>query len=169
MTALRPQRFPLNRSLTRKVNTMLCPRTVGALAGAFLIGSATLLAGPARAQAPLAKANSEASTEVRLEVTELKRTSGGTVTLKALISNDSAKTFAPPASNRIYLLDATNRMKHAVVKDERGKPVANANHNVKAHERMEIWAKFGAPPQGVQKLTVVIPKFSPLEDVPLSQ
>lgn len=148
---------------------MLCTKGVGALAGALLFATATLLPGPVRAQAVLAKANAESTPEVRIEVTELKRTSGDTVTLKAVIVNNMAKNFNPQSMGHAYLLDTDNRKKLTVAKDEKGKFLSNASHNVKAGQRGEIWAKFAAPPASVQRLTVVVPKFAPMEDVPLSK
>jgi hypothetical protein len=150
---------------------MLNNRIGGALTGALIITFGTMLTGPApaQAQAALAKANSESSSSVRVEVTELRRTSGDTVTLKGVFINDSDKTFNPSAMNKVYLLNTDNKMKHTVVKDARGKAVSSPSNNVKAKTRTEFWAKFVAPPQNVKTLTVVIPKFAPLEDVPLGQ
>jgi len=149
---------------------MLNNRTAGALTGALIFAFGTLLAGPALAQsAAIAQANAESSSSVRVEVTELRRTSGDTVTLKGVFINDSDKTFNPSAMNKVYLLNTDNKMKHTVMKDARGKAVSSPSNNVKAKTRTEFWAKFVAPPQNVKTLTVVIPKFAPLEDVPLGQ
>jgi hypothetical protein len=119
-------------------------------------------------QTALAKANSEANPDVHIEVTELKRTSGGTVTLKAMIVNESDKTFNPSATHSIYLLNTTNKLKHTVATDGKGGWLCSRSRGVKAKGRSELWAKFAAPPEDVTVLTVVVPKFAPLEDVALS-
>jgi len=146
---------------------MFYAKSLGALAGALLIGSATFAAGPARAA--LAQANSDSSDKVHVEVTELKRTSGNTVTVKAVIVNDSTKTYNPHSMSAAYLLDTDNRKKLTVAKDEKKKALTSNLHSVPPGGRGEVWAKFGAPADSVQKMTVVIPKFSPMEDVPLGK
>lgn len=137
--------------------------TAGALGAAFLVAMAA-----AHAQ-PLANANHEESSDVRVEITELKRTGGDTVTLKAVFVNGTRKTFSPPHVSQIYLLNTASRTKHTVAKDERGRWVASQNSNINAGAKREVWAKYAAPPAGVKTLTVVVPKFAPLEDVPLSE
>ena len=137
--------------------------TATALGVAFLVATAA-----ARAQ-PLAKASHEGSSDVRVEITELKRTGGDTVTLKAVFINGTGKTFSPPHVSQIYLLNTASRMKHPVAKDEKGRWVASPNSNINAGAKREVWAKYAAPPAGVKVMTVVVPKFAPLEDVPLSE
>jgi hypothetical protein len=132
----------------------------------LLVLTALLLPGAGNAQALLAKARSEQSADVTLELTELKRTSGNTVTLKALITNKSAKPFYVSWS-AMYLLNTAGRVKHGVVKDERGKWVASSGTSVRAGESAEIWAKFAAPPEDVKKMTAVVRGFAPFEDIPL--
>lgn len=136
--------------------------TAAAVAGALLFALA-----PVQAQT-LAKSSHEESSDVRVEITELKRTGGETVTLKAVFVNGTGTTFSPPHVSQIYLLNTANRTKHTVAKDERGRWVASQNANIKAGAQREVWAKYAAPPAGVKTLTVVVPKFAPLEDVPLS-
>jgi hypothetical protein len=34
---------------------------------------------------------------------------------------------------------------------------------------MTLWARFPAPPAGVQKVSVVIPHFLPIDDVPIGR
>lgn len=138
---------------------------IGALA--FMIGVA--FTGDAAAQKALATSSSEVGKETRLEVTELKRTGGDTVTLKAVIVNDSNRTFNPGAWSHAYLLDTDNKKKMTVARDEKKKWLGSQNTPVRPHARGEIWAKFAAPPESVQKVTVVVPKFSPMEDVAVSR
>jgi hypothetical protein len=40
---------------------------------------------------------------------------------------------------------------------------------LRAKTSRNLWAKFPAPPDNVEKISVVIPKFLPLDDVPISR
>jgi hypothetical protein len=40
---------------------------------------------------------------------------------------------------------------------------------IKAGARSNMWAKFAAPPAGVEKVTVVVPDFQPIDGVPITQ
>ena len=40
--------------------------------------------------------------------------------------------------------------------------------NFEADARANVWAKFPAPPEDVQKIAVVVPQFPPLEGMPIS-
>jgi hypothetical protein len=35
--------------------------------------------------------------------------------------------------------------------------------------RLNLWAKFPAPPEDVKKISITIPHFAPLDDAPISQ
>jgi len=41
--------------------------------------------------------------------------------------------------------------------------------NISAGSQLLLWAKFPAPPDDVQKITVVFPHFPPIEDVPITR
>ncbi len=127
------------------------------------------VAGPVRAQTSLAKANAEQNPDVHVDVIELKRTGGDTVTLKARITNESTKKFRGIPVDKAYLLDTTHKNKQMVARDESKHCLCSKMTTVEAKARAEIWAKFAAPPADVQKLTVILPGFSPLEDVPVGQ
>lgn len=140
----------------------------------MLIGLALLVPAPApgRAHTALARAEAQQAPGVRVEVRELKRTSGDTLTLRLVVVNDSNQRFRVAEGTslsvpKIYLLDTANRRKYTVARDEKAKCICSPSPVVKAKSRAEIWAKFGAPPADVQKLTVVIPQFAPLENVPI--
>ena len=38
-----------------------------------------------------------------------------------------------------------------------------------ADGRANVWAKFPAPPEDVQKISVVVPTFPPFEGIPISR
>jgi hypothetical protein len=132
--------------------------------------------------APLA--TSEASISgIRVDVTELKRGSGGTLTLKFTIVNESGRRLghtdvgigfgglmeAPYTIGGVHLIDAVGKRKYFVAKDSSGACVCSTFGFVEAGARANHWAKFSAPPEDVERISVVIPPFAPLDDVPVSR
>ncbi|HEV7570828.1 MAG TPA: hypothetical protein VGQ21_04960 [Thermoanaerobaculia bacterium] len=120
----------------------------------------------------------------RVDVMELKRGSGGTVTLKMAFVNDSDKAigfgynFADPdhqirdhgSIGAVQLVDPVGKKKYFVARDSEGKCVCSTNiPDVAPHSRLSLWAKFPAPPDDVQKISIVIPHFQPLDDVAISR
>ncbi len=129
----------------------------------------------------LATADGEKS-GVTAVVHELKRTSGGTVSLKFSITNGSQEdvsfgyNYADPAHDVIdfssvggvQLIDEANRKKYFVVRDSAGKAVCSQKiGDIKPGQTTNLWARFPAPPPEVQKISIVIPHFSPMDDVPI--
>jgi hypothetical protein len=117
-------------------------------------------------------------------VAELKRGSGGTVTLKMAFVNDSDKAigfgynFGDPdhqirdhgSIGAVQLVDPVGKKKYFVARDSEGKCVCSTNiPDVAPHSRLSLWAKFPAPPDDVQKISIVIPHFQPLDDVTISR
>jgi len=121
---------------------------------------------------------------LRVEVTELKRVSGGTVNLKFVMINDSDKkvdfgySFADPSHHipdfnsigGVHLIDAAGKKKYFVVRDTSKKCVCSQGlKDLQPKARMNLWAKFPAPPDNVEKIGVVIPHFMPMDDVPIGR
>jgi hypothetical protein len=119
----------------------------------------------------------------RVDVMELKRGSGGTVTLKMAFVNDSDKAigfgynFADPdhqirdhgSIGAVQLVDPVGKKKYFVARDSAGKCVCSTDiPDVAPHSHLSLWAKFPAPPDDVQKISIVIPHFQPLDDVAIS-
>jgi hypothetical protein len=70
----------------------------------------------------------------------------------------------------VNLLDAANKKKYLVVTDASKKCVCSElKEEVAKGARLNLWAKFPAPPESVQKITVVIPGFEPIESVPIAR
>jgi hypothetical protein len=120
----------------------------------------------------------------RVDVSELKRGSGGTVTLKMAFINDSEKAigfgynFGDPdheirdhgSIGAVQLVDPVGKKKYFVARDSEGKCVCSTNiPDIAPHSRLSLWAKFPAPPDDVQKISIVIPHFQPLDDVTISR
>ena len=146
---------------------------------------AMLATRPSLAADPVAKSDGEKA-DLRVEVIELKRSSGDTLTLRFNLVNDSAESFKPSGwyfgdykghqnqdignVGAINLIDAAGKKKYFVVRDtEENCVCSNELPSVNAKSRVALWAKFPAPPADVKKIGVVIPHFIPMDDVPISQ
>lgn len=142
---------------------------------------AAVAATPA-APAVLASADGEKA-GVRVVVTELKRSSGDTVNLKFVLINDSDEKLTLSSSylgagtgpdyksvGGVHLVEPVGKKKYLVVRDAQGNCLCSTNiEDSRPKTRVNLWAKFPAPPAGVQKISIVIPHFSPMDDVPISQ
>ena len=122
---------------------------------------------------------------IRVEVQELKRTSGDTLSLKFAMINDSDKEtgtfdyqFTDPEHSvkdfggigGVHLIDAVGKKKYFVVCDSENTCVCSQKvPSIKPGSRASLFAKFPAPPPDVQKISIVIPHFVPMDDVPISQ
>ena len=152
------------------------------------LGLGVLIAAPAGAQsspapspavgsAPLATADGEAP-GTQVQVTKLKR-SGDSVLLQFTIVNNSDADVALTnlstpieykAADAVYLADLAGKKKYEVVRDTDKKCLCSKGlEKVQAKSSVNLWAKFPAPPDSVQKLSVVVPHYMPLDDVPVSQ
>ena len=123
------------------------------------------------------------SPDTRADIIELKRTGNDQLMLRFTIVNESTKPFlvgermAEPGAQRdfgtvsgVHLLDNASKKKHFVLRDTEGKCVCSTGvKDIKAKESINVWARFPAPPDGTQKVTVVIPRFVPADDVAISR
>src|SRR5256885_9121288 len=158
--------------------------STAALAGdPALLAQAAKPGGAAPAVKSIATADGE-TPDTRAEIIELKRTSGDQLMLRFMIVNESSKPFhfserlADPALSGkdhstiggVHLLDTTNKKKHFVLRDSEGNCVCSRKlGDIAAQSRMTVWARFPAPPEGTQKISIVIPRFVPVDDVPITR
>jgi len=153
--------------------------------------SGGLLKAADQAQPPAPKSGSQPSSavlattdgefpDIRIEVQELKRTSGGTVTLKFAVINDSGQKFFLGGKlggssygynvSGVDLVDAAGKKKYLVILDSEKKCLCSTiEGELEPKSRIKVYAKFPAPPEGVKKITIEIPHFTPMEDVSISQ
>jgi hypothetical protein len=137
---------------------------------------------PSAPATPQALATAEGRTPVlRAEVTELKRTSGGTLTMRFTLINDSKQPInvaditelldlgASFPVGGVHLIDPVGRKKYFVARDSENRCVCSEFQALQAGQRANHWAKFPAPPDDVERLSVVLPTFSPMDDVPISR
>lgn len=120
--------------------------------------------------------------DVTVDIFELKRTGGDTLTLKFTINNGSSEnvdfsynfgegggTIDFNTIGGTHLLDVANKKKYFVVRDAQGKCTCSSGlKSIPPGSKGNLWAKFPAPPANVSKITVEIPHFIPLDDVPIS-
>ncbi|MGB5080060.1 MAG: hypothetical protein WBO23_04870, partial [Burkholderiales bacterium] len=119
---------------------------------------------------------------MRAEVRSLKRDSSATVTLQFAVINDSDAEFSARTQlgatshgdgdyqtvSGVHLVDPVNKKKYLVVRDAEKKCACSTGvYAIAAKSRSNLWAKFPAPANEVASLTVVIPRFMPMENVPI--
>jgi len=137
--------------------------------------------------APAAAAGGVATSEgekpgFTLTVTELKRASGGTVTLKFTIANGGTESMSfgndmvDPSNSGVdynsiggvHLIDPVNKKKFFVVRDSDNRCLCSRDlGSIAPGKALNLWAKFPAPPD-VPRVSVVVPHFMPMDDVPIS-
>jgi hypothetical protein len=84
--------------------------------------------------------------------------------------------FVQPGTNDnanisgVHLLDPVGKKKYLVVRDsQKNCDCSSKLANVAPKSRVNLWARFPAPPDNVEKIAVVIPRFAPMDDVPISR
>jgi hypothetical protein len=110
----------------------------------------------------------------RVDITELKRTSGDTLTLRFTLVNESGARINPynllggATVSEVHLIDAVGMKKYMTVKDAAGNCVCSTGltATLDAGKSLNLWARFPAPPADVKEIGIVIPRFMPV-DVPI--
>lgn len=148
----------------------------------------TVAAQPA-SEAPAAAAASDtgvASTDgdqagTKFVVNSLVRGSD-TLTLKFTLVNNSSKVLGTYAEfyasgyngyrtmSGIDLIDPVAKKKYFPIEDTDGNCICSQDvEDIAPQTRTSLWVKYPAPPPGVTKITVEIPHFIPLDNVPITQ
>jgi hypothetical protein len=111
---------------------------------------------------------------VQVALTELRRTSGDTVTLRLQFRNTTNKEvsdslfYGTNIALRTYLLDAT-RKKYTVLQDPDNRPVGYVGQSstISPGGAVPAWVRFPAPPADVTTVTVVVPGVPPFDGIPV--
>jgi hypothetical protein len=111
---------------------------------------------------------------VQVVLTELRRTSGDTLTLRVQFRNTTDKEvsdslfYGTSIARRTYLLDPS-RKKYAVLDDGSNNPVGYVGQSSAIAPRgvVPAWVRFPAPPPEVTTVTVVLPGVPPIDGVPI--
>jgi len=149
--------------------------------GALGIALLALGAAPVDAQKPAGVIDTVDAewSGVETDLLEVRRMSDNTIRVRWRWRNNGDKEvglYAHDAADLLrtetYLLDPVNKKKLLVVTDAKGRPIGTdigMSFRVKPKESYAAWAKFPAPPANVEKITVVIAKTPPFEDVPIAK
>jgi hypothetical protein len=141
-------------------------------------------AAPAPMAAPGAVIASETYSQdqnIRADLLEVRRVSGGALLVKWRVVNTAtpagAGTLASAESKPIYYnfdwddlyyVDPAENKKYGYLTDSEGNRILEVWYgNLKPGETRSNWAKFPAPPATSTKISLTLPKFPPLEDVPV--
>ena len=112
----------------------------------------------------------------KVVVRDLRRDDGGTVTLRFQVvsANEQPSQLYQLVGgyldSKVHLIDAANKKKYLVVRDSSNKcECTEIRGSVAKDAPVNLWAKFPAPPATVQKVTVVVSGFEPIESVPITE
>ena len=134
------------------------------------------------AQAALARQEYNEDPDLRCEILEVKRLSGGAMLVKWRLSRPAST--APPALtkataatirhdwswNYVYVTDPAENKKYFGLKDSAGAWLAQGETKYCAPgDRQVMWMKFPAPPETSAKIAFVFHGFPPFEDLPVSR
>jgi hypothetical protein len=140
----------------------------------------TIAAQPAASEAGVASADGDQA-GTKVVVNSLVRGSD-TLTLKFTLVNNSSKVlgtyarfYASPyqgyrTMSGINLIDTVSKKKYFPIADTENNCICSQDvDDVAPQSQTPLWVKFPAPPPGVTKITVEVPHFIPLDDVPITQ
>jgi hypothetical protein len=127
---------------------------------------------PAAAAAPgsvIASAQYSNDPNVRCDLLELKRVSGGVLVARWRITNTGTKVVKYDFNwDDFYYIDpAANKKYNNLTLD--GKRIMDVwNGNLQPGEQHLMWVKYSAPPATSKRISLNVPRFPPFEDAPVS-
>ena len=145
---------------------------------------AGVLSAPTLAQTEppvLASAQYSADPDLRCDILEVKRVSGGALNVRWRLVNTASPgvgltgTAAKPIPydfgwDDIYYIDPAENKKYQYLKDSAGKRILEVFYgSLEPGKQRMNWAKFPAPPMSSTKISIQIPNFAPFDDIPVSQ
>lgn len=128
----------------------------------------------------LATAEFSDNPELKCDILEVKRISGGALIIRWRVSNGAAgagglsgsegKTIRYDFSwDELFFIDPAENKKYGFLTDTDGNRILDVFHgDLESGQQRLNWAKFPAPPAGSDKISITIPGFAPFEDVPVS-
>ena len=119
---------------------------------------------------------------IRGDLLEVKRVSGGALLVKWRIVNTTAQSGAGSLASAeekpiyysfdwddLYYVDPAENKKYGFLTDSEQNRILDVYYgNLKPGETRANWAKFPAPPATSTKISLTLPKFPPFEDVPVA-
>ena|SRR5580765_4361143 len=132
------------------------------------------------AAAVLGSAQFSADPDLRCDLLEVKRVSGGALTIRWRVVNQTGapggltgeagkKIYYAFSWENLYYIDPAENKKYQFLTDAAGHRILDVYEGeyLPGQQRVQ-WAKFPAPPAGSTKISIAIPKFAPFEDIPIS-
>jgi len=141
---------------------------------------------PQLVQAPaggvIATGQYSADPDLRCDLLEVKRVSGGALLVRWRVVNTAGQGGATLAStpaktiayrfgwDDLFFIDPAENKKYQFLTDSGGHRILDVYEgDVKPGQQRVNWAKFPAPPPSSTKISLSLPKFPPFEDVPVGQ
>lgn len=136
---------------------------------------------PSNSTAVIASAQYSADPDLRCDLLEVKRVSGGAVMIRWRVVNTAGATQSGLAATQpkrihydfsweeIYYIDPAENKKYNFLTDAEGQKILDVFYgDLDPGQQRGSWAKFPAPPATSKKISISIPKFPPFEDVTLA-
>ena len=148
--------------------------------------SSPATAAPAAAAAPagtvMASETYTQDQNIRADLLEVRRVSGGALLVKWRIVNTATQSGAGSLASAedkpvyynfdwddLYYVDPAENKKYGFLTDSESNRILDVYYgNLKPGETRANWAKFPAPPPTSTKISLTLPKFPPFEDVPVA-
>ncbi|WP_197463260.1 MULTISPECIES: hypothetical protein [Prochlorococcus] len=122
---------------------------------------------------------------VEVALMRVKRSSGNTLNIYWTYTNNSSEEKKLTegcygwlckyrAASDAYIIDNINQKKHLVVKAD-GKPITSNKSMLGRENTLEpgatinVWAKFPAPPNDIETISLYLPGIPPIEDVQITE
>lgn len=169
---------------TQQASTPTQPSTQpAAQPSAQAMAASSQPAQPSPPPSGIASGQFSADPDLRCDLLEVRRVSGGALVIKWPIVNTaggqqsgSLTASQPKAIHydfnwpEVYYIDPAENKKYGFLTDADGNRILDIFWgDLPAGQQRGNWAKFPAPPPTSNKISVNIPKFPPFEDVPISQ
>ena len=133
---------------------------------------------PMSAPPVIASATFSEDPDLRCDLLEVKRVSGGALRVRWRVINTAGTQGQGLAATtpkgiyynfdwgEIYYIDPAENKKYGYLTDAEGNRILQAFYGtLPAGQQRENWAKFPAPPPTSTKISINIPRFPPFEDV----
>ena len=138
---------------------------------------------PPAAPAPaavLASAEYNNDSQLRADLLEVKRASGGSLTVRWRLVNTAGQSTGMVAAEpksitydyqypQLYYTDPAENKKYGFLTDSQQNRLMQVYYGrIEPGQQKGNWAKFPAPPATSKKITIHIPNFPPFEDIPVA-
>ena len=127
-------------------------------------------AAPAAPGSVIASAQYSNDSNLRCDLLEVKRVSGGALLARWRIVNTGTKAVSYDFGwDDIYYIDPAGNKKYSNLTIEGKKILDMWGGSLPPGEQRVMWAKYAAPAPTSKRISLNIPKFTPFEDVPVAE